>query len=79
MSCFSHVCLQVLAPILVLDKGPVKTPHVTRTEEEDPEDAERHVQEELNRRETVQKLLSPCIESLKDGLNARFDTSTAAT
>ena len=76
---FSHVCLQVLAPILVLDKGPVKTPHVTMIEEEDPEDAERHVQEELNRRETVQKLLSPCIEALKDGLAERFDVCTAAT
>jgi hypothetical protein len=63
-----------LVPILVLERAPVKRPGARTMigEEEDPEEAERRVQEEKKREETMCKLLKPCVETLQSGLSQRF-------
>ena len=74
-----YVCIfpilwaQALVPILVLERAPVKRPGARTMigEEEDPEEAERRVQEEKKREETMCKLLKPCVETLQSGLSQR--------
>ena len=47
--------------------GPAKSIVLQETEEEDSEEIERHVQEE-QRKETILKLLEPCLNALEKGL-----------
>ena len=63
--------LQVLIPILTLDRGPTKSAVLQGSEEEDPEEIERRVQEE-HRRETIVQLLEPCLDQLEKGLTDKY-------
>lgn len=63
--------LQVLIPILTLDRGPTKSAVLHGSEEEDPEEIERRVQEE-HRRETIVQLLEPCLDQLEKGLTDKY-------
>lgn len=62
---------QVLTSILALDKGPTKSVVLLGIEEEDPEEIERRVQEDEQRKETILKLLEPCMNQLEKGLAER--------